>query len=158
MASKSTRQTITLLAAASGALQIIKGHGMVGDPNIKASLEEAINLTNYAIENFPDSNTTYKKAKKDELWITDRMVAWQALIDELPQSFEFFTLVSIADQCLIDLVGKVRAKKKLALILPVLEPVGIISDFCDPTGRSFDEFECANDTLQKLYELIGFDG
>lgn len=157
MASKSVRQALAILAAACGAMKTIKDEQMVGAPHIVESVERAISLMDKALVCYPDVGATKRTMAKDEVWIVSRMMAWKNELEKIPRRWEYFVLVSIAYQAVVDLAGKVRDRAKLELIEPIIEPLRVISDFSDPAGVAVGAFECAGKTLGVLYREVGFE-
>jgi hypothetical protein len=152
---------MAILASASGALKTIKEECSVG-PSVSYALDVAMNMAHHAISRYPSSpggETTAEKVRqerKDGDWIVERMRRWKAEIEKVPKQWEYFVLISIAYQSIVDLAGKIRDQRKLALLEPMLGPIKEISDFSDPGGTNFEAYECAAATLQALYDVIGF--
>jgi len=157
MSSKSIRQAIVILASTHGALKTISEQCAVG-PEIAQEIKTALGLAHHAICHYPCSQGKDDALllAKDGQWTVERMLNWKKEIEQVPKEWEYFVLVSVAYQAIADLVGKLKDRRKLALVEPLLGPIGRISDFSDPAGINYDAFECADATMRKLYEQIEF--
>jgi hypothetical protein len=154
MSSKSVKQAMAILAACHGALLGIKDDCSLGAQEVVKALDSALAAADCAMRLYPGA--VVKDERADGKWIIERMLRWKKSIESVPREFEYFVLVSIAHQCVVDLLGKVRDKKKIFLLEPLLQALQHMSDFSDPLGRNIAAFECAESALRELYTQVDF--
>lgn len=86
-----------------------------------------------------------------------RLIDWKNDIEKTKKEWEYFVMVSVAYQAVVDLLGKVRDRRKIELLEPILAPISKISDFSDPAGVNCEAFECADMALKSLYRQLEFE-
>lgn len=155
MASRSIRQTVAILAAVTGALETILNEELVSSPEVTTMVKEARAAAVQATRAYPGLEDAVQ-AQKDQQWVLERMQPWALAISRIPMEFSLMVLIATAYQGVVDVVERVHDQKKQALLLPLLEAVKKLSDWCDPAGNRFEVYAEADRVLSALYKEIEF--
>ncbi len=154
--SRASIQSLSLLATVSGTMKVLESlenkentiHYRFMKPHITATRESSDN----AVYKWDCNGDELKNAAK----IVKHMQAWDKYMDENGIVLTPLILVSVALQCVLDLHTKVQSSSKKALLDPILDNLKKVSDYLDPHGDKFDDYEKADEILSKLYEMTGF--
>lgn len=147
--SKSTRQSLTLLAVIGGCLFEMHRKKMFAPVEVNKLVGETYGRTLEIMEKWPDSG----KKGKNQAWIIDKVEKWHRLLDQDSQ-FLRTTLAAICDQCLTDLRTVVKDPYKLGMLESLVPALERIHGFSDPTGANFPAYEEASRIMGGLYVYI----
>ena len=145
--SKASKQTLALLAVATGAMIMIENDDSIM-PTVLYSRETLENCVHV----FPATHNEVLGAK----WMHEKLAAWQDRVNELEGNWTAIILVSIAHQIVNDPCERIRAPHKLELLQPAEEALAGLSDQIDPAGDQYAAYEKADELLKDLYRRIGF--
>lgn len=157
--SKASRQSIALLATISGSMDValtmpISDDVVIHRKFVDPFLKEAERLSLKAITEWECTGNRYKN-KKD---ILESIRKWSDYLNEVDVPITHLILVYMSIQCLTDLHNKVKNSAKLALLDPIFEPLNKVSDYLDPEGVCWEEYDYVDKILlKKLYHIIGFE-
>ena len=150
--SKSTNQSLTLLAAIGGCMYEIKRKNMLPAPEDNEFAWSTYLQVIGIMEAWPETGDSAKNKR----WIYGKFDEWHRLFRQ-DDTFYPTTLTAIAEQCLADLRTVVKSPHKVKMLDSLVEPVGKIHSILDPAGSNFQAYEEASRLMLVLYGLIEWE-
>lgn len=149
--SKASKQSLALLAVATGAMIMIENEAL--DDSVMPTVLYSRETLEHCVHVFPV--VPHNETKGAE-WMHEKLSGWQDRINELEGNWTAIILVSIAHQIISDLCDRIRAPHKLKILRPAEEALAGLSDQIDPEGDQYAAYEKADELLKDLYRRLGF--
>jgi hypothetical protein len=153
MSSKSTRQSLTLLAVIGGCLiQIIedKMFSVLSMRQLSKNCYAQVILT---MQNWPKSSDYCD----DAAWINNKIDLWKIHIDTVQSFYKAVVLVTICDRCLLDVLSQINNPYKRSLLHQLVADITTLREFVDPEGNNFSAYDKTEEIMNYLYSLIEWE-
>jgi hypothetical protein len=148
--SRSSIQTMTIMAVATGAVVTMEENGIAGD--VLPAVLYAREVADHCLDQWPETGSPEKNLRA---CVAHCRNLGEPLYDA-EQLYTPLCLTSLAQLLLTDLAERLRDPEKLDLLQPVIEAIDGIHNLVDPAGNRFDVYEEA-DRLAGLVKMeIGF--
>jgi len=149
--SKASRQTSAILAVCVGAYATVLKKE-IGDKQLKKNIAKAASAAFCAMAqlNEVDQATT----AKDTVKITKQIVEWKRIRDERLGDASMTCLLSMSLMAIVDLLARIKNKKKLASLEAVLPHALAADDFFK---GNYEHHRKADLMLTALYDVVGFE-
>jgi len=157
MASKSVKQSLILLSVISGCLIRMDETNMFSVVAMKKLIRKTIMDIKTIQMQWPDKESEFDKDWEDVEWGVTRVATWSEHIRKLKDYHRVPVFAVVCLRCLNDLQTKIKNTKKLGMLLNLVEPLEKIHSFIDPTGINIPAYEKADELMDELYELIGWE-
>lgn len=153
--SKATQQSLCILSAIKSGMvtSILEYQNLT--PSFRHELIATDILLTTAIKEWQEHKNDNEKA----IYMLGQWV--DALkVDGLDETSNLTTMVAMSQQATADLIARVRDKKKISLLTPVLEKLNSIGAYLHEgmsDKKLIPRFELADELLARLYKITGFE-
>jgi len=151
--SKAIRQSTTLLSVIGGCLYEMNDARMFSLIHMRELVHDTYKLTIEALREWPRTNDDAKVVR----WTKEKIDEWELHVRTVKDFHRLPVLAKVCERCIADLLSKIHDKRKLELLLKLKEPLARIHDFVDVNGENFVAYAKADELMDKLYELIGWE-
>ena len=149
--SKSTNQTLALLSVVAGCLATMRHTNAFSRTDMKELVSDTYRETGEVIKQWPCTGNEQKNCK----WITERVHGqWSPFIMADKDRYSTAILAAICERIISDLQERIKDKRKLLMLAPLVEPLKTIHNFADPEGRNFPAYQKSDYVLDKLYQIV----